>query len=68
MELQAMVVGQRLMYTVDITKPPVPPPDRTFTFFNRETAESKRRTKEWNRYLLSYRQAMEQYKEEQQYD
>ncbi len=44
--------------TIDITKPPFPPPVREFTFFNRETAKSKRLTEEWKQYMIAYNEAI----------
>ena len=52
-------------YTVDISNPPLFPPNRTFKdsfwFAKRETKESLERTKKWNVYIKKYSDEMGEY-------
>jgi hypothetical protein len=50
-------------YIVDISKPPIFPPCRTFKYGwfrgEYETKESKQKTNDWNRYIKEYRKAIQ---------
>ena len=49
-------------YIVDITKPPFPPPSRTFKdgfFFSGETKESIKRKRDWEDYMTKYKFQLE---------
>lgn len=43
-------------YVVDLTKPPISPPTRTFRN-NIETEQSKAQVEEWKKYIVKYKDA-----------